>query len=460
MFRIRTYLTNASLVCFDLTITALCHIAVWRGELIGILGPAPPRNLFDANRSLALGVVLILWIVLSTYFRLYHSRRLDSPFADAVTLFKVGLASWIALEGSAQLLPQLAPTSLFLLRFEAINTLTLVAARLALRLLVRQLRRRGKNVKNLVLVASPELGNRVAQKIEQRAHLGYRIVRQYSCIGVDSEEAPRLVKELQNTLSSMAVEDVVIALPADAHNLTAQLARECESRGINVRIVPDLFPLIQSDTQVYDLDGIPLINVRLYPAEYFRYAVLKRIFDVCASLAVLILFSPLYALIAIFVKLSSPGPVHFVQERVSLNGKKFKMLKFRTMRMDLNPDTHWTVPNDPHVTAVGRCLRRSNLDEIPQFLNVLKGDMSIVGPRPERPVFLERFRRQVPEYMARHYVKSGITGWAQVNGWRGDTSISQRIACDLYYIRNWAFGLDLKIVFLTVLRTFFHRNAY
>jgi lipopolysaccharide/colanic/teichoic acid biosynthesis glycosyltransferase len=136
------------------------------------------------------------------------------------------------------------------------------------------------------------------------------------------------------------------------------------------------------------------------------------------------------------------------------------MLKFRTMRADLNPDTHWTVPNDPHVTAIGRFLRRSNLDEIPQFLNVLKGDMSIVGPRPERPIFLERFRRQVPEYMARHYVKSGITGWAQVNGWRGDTSISQRISCDLYYIRNWALGLDLKIVFLTVLRTFFHRNAY
>ena len=143
-----------------------------------------------------------------------------------------------------------------------------------------------------------------------------------------------------------------------------------------------------------------------------------------------------------------------------MNGRKFKMLKFRTMRSGLDSDTHWTVPNDPHVTAVGRFLRRSNLDEIPQFWNVLKGDMSIVGPRPERPVFLERFRRQVPEYMARHYVKTGITGWAQVNGWRGDTSISQRVAHDLYYIRNWAFGLDLKIILLTVLRSFFHRNAY
>jgi len=460
MFRIRTYLTNACLAGFDLTVTALCHIVVWQLELHRTLGPASSQPSPVSARSLALGFVLLLWVALASYFRLYHSRRLDSPFADTAILLKMGLASWIVLEGSAHLLSQLTLTPFFLLRFEAINTFTLVAARLALRLLARELRRRGRNVKNLVLVSTPELGNRVVERIEQRAHLGYRIVRRLPDSGLRLEEEPRLIEKLQNTLSTMAVEDVIIALPAAAHNLTAQLARECESRGVNVRIVPDLFPVIQSDTQVYDLDGIPLINVRLYPTEYLRYAILKRVFDVGASLAILALFSPFYVLIAILVKLSSPGPVHFVQERVGLNGKKFKILKFRTMRGDVNPDTHWTVPNDPHVTTIGRCLRRSNLDEFPQFLNVLKGDMSIVGPRPERPVFLERFRRQIPEYMARHYVKTGITGWAQVNGWRGDTSISQRVACDLYYIRNWAFGLDLKIVLLTVLRTFFHRNAY
>jgi Undecaprenyl-phosphate glucose phosphotransferase len=460
MFRIRTYLTNAGLASFDLTVTAACHVAVWQMYLFGTIGHAFSGNLLVPDRLLAMGFVLTLWIVLSAYFRLYHSRRLDSPFADALTLIKTGLASWIILEGSAHLLPQLAPTPLFLLRFEAITTLTLVTARLSLRLLIRELRRHGRNVKNLVLIATPDLGHRVAEKIEQRAYLGYRIVHQIPYGGFDLEEAPRLIGEFQNILSSVAVEDVIVALPAAAHMLTARLARECENLGINVRVVPDLFPLIHSDTQVYDLDGIPLVNVRLYPTEYLRYAVIKRVFDVSVSLAVMAFFSPLYLLIALLVKLSSPGPVFFVQERVGLNGRKFKILKFRTMRADLNPDTHWTVPNDPNVTTLGRWLRSSNLDEIPQFLNVLKGDMSVVGPRPERPVFLERFRRQVPEYMARHYVKCGITGWAQVNGWRGDTSISQRIAYDLYYIRNWALGLDLKIMFLTVLRTFFHRNAY
>ena len=170
----------------------------------------------------------------------------------------------------------------------------------------------------------------------------------------------------------------------------------------------------------------------------------------------------LYLLIALLIKLTSPGPLFFSQERVGLNGRKFKMLKFRTMHQSpsLNPDSHWTVPNDPHVTPLGRWLRRSNLDELPQFLNVLKGDMSIVGPRPERPFFLERFRQEVPEYMARHYVKSGITGWAQVNGWRGDTAIAERVAHDLYYIRNWGMKLDIKILFLTLMRTLFQGDAY
>src|SRR5579862_5883484 len=460
MFRIRNFLSSAGLASFDLTLIALCHVASWHLDLDSTLNPTRGLTPHNLDHLPILGFVLILWIGFSSYFHLYHSRRMDSPLADALILCKIGLTSWIVLEWSAYLIPRLAPRPSYFLRLEVLSTFTLVAARLALRLFVRVLRRHGRNVKNLVLVATPELGNRVADKIEKRAYLGYRIVHQIPCNYENVEEATHIIEEFQNVMSSITVEDVIIALPAGAHALTAQLARECEYSGVNVRIVPDLFPIIHSDTQVYDLDGIPLVNVRLYPTEYLRYAVIKRVFDVFVSLAVLAIFSPLYLVIALLIKLTSPGPVFFEQERVGLNGKKFKILKFRTMRADLNPDTHWTVPNDPHVTQFGRWLRSINLDEIPQFLNVLRGDMSIVGPRPERPVFLERFRRHVPEYMARHYVKSGITGWAQVNGWRGDTSISQRIACDLYYIRNWALGLDLKIVFLTVVRTFFHRNAY
>jgi exopolysaccharide biosynthesis polyprenyl glycosylphosphotransferase len=257
------------------------------------------------------------------------------------------------------------------------------------------------------------------------------------------------------------VDDVILGLPAEAHELSARLVSESESRGINVRLVPDLFPLIQSDTQVYDLGGLPLINVRLYPTEYFGYMVFKRGLDVAMALTVLALLLPLFLLVAVLIKLTSQGPILLAQERMGLNGKKFKMLKFRTMRYPgtWNPDTHWTKPNDPDVTPLGRWLRHSNLDELPQLLNVLKGDMSLVGPRPERPFFIEQFRQEVPDYMIRHYVKCGITGWAQVNGWRGDTSIRERFAHDLYYMQNWALSFDFKILMLT-LRSFFHPNAY
>ena len=214
----------------------------------------------------------------------------------------------------------------------------------------------------------------------------------------------------------MAVEDVIIALPAHAHNLTARLARECEGRGINVRIVPDLFPLIQSETQVYDLDGTPLINVWLYPTEYLRYAILKRAFDVLASLATLAVFSPLYRVIALFVKRSSPGLVFFVQDRVGLNGKTFKMLKFRAMRASLNRDTHWAVPNDPHVTTLGSWLRSISLDEI-QEVDAMMTDDELLRTRIRavtRATFPDQFSKENFQLQTRAMIREVIrSGKAQ-----------------------------------------------
>jgi len=458
MFRLRAYLINAYLASFDLAITVSCFLSL-SGFQLTAPWPNILRTSLPAGHLFGLGAAVLVWLSLSLYFGLYHSRRLDSPFADAITLCKVGFASWVVLGGLAHEFPALAQARFFTLRFAILNTIALSAARSALRMVLRELRRRGWNVKSLVLVSTPELGRRLAEKFEQHSAYGYRIVAQFL---YSQDEGLSLMEKLRECLRLCRVDDVILALPAQANGLAAQLILVCESQGVNVRIVPDLFPLVQTETQVYDLGGIPLINVRLYPTEYFRYAVLKRTFDIAVSSAVLTILSPLYLVIATLIKLSSRGPVLFAQERVGLNGRKFKMLKFRTMREgpELKSDSHWTVPNDPNVTALGRWLRRTNLDELPQFLNVLMGHMSVVGPRPERPFFLDRFRGQIPEYMARHYVKSGITGWAQVNGWRGDTSIPQRVAHDLYYIRNWAMRLDLKILFLTLTRTFFHRNAY
>jgi Undecaprenyl-phosphate glucose phosphotransferase len=458
MFRIRAYSTDTCLACFDLAVVACCYVAVMLLEL----SPAETSwHLLARDHLVGLGLVWVIWFGLSIYFGLYKSRRLDSPLADLGILLKTALACWVLLEGVAHQVAWLSPTSFFLTCFVIVNFAGLAAARTLLRLVLREFRRHGRDVKQIVLVTSPELGQRLAGKIEQRAHYGYRILREFMYVAND-DDAGHLLFQFRSCLQSSHIDDVIVGLPAHANDLAAQLVAECENHGINVRIVPDLFPIIQTDTQMYDLDGIPLVNVRLYPAEYFGYAICKRVFDVVFSLLILVLLSPGFFLIALLIRITSPGPLFFIQERVGLNGRKFKMLKFRTMRQDssLDPDSHWTVRNDPHITRLGRWLRISNLDELPQFINVLKGDMSVVGPRPERPFFLERFRREIPEYMARHYVKSGITGWAQVNGWRGDTAIAERVAHDLYYVQHWGLTLDLKILVLTLFRTFFHGNAY
>lgn len=462
MFRVRAVSINFFLACFDLAITAACYLAVLRLEMNLLAGNADWRPLFPSEHVLALGWVLSVWLGLAFYFRLYHSRRMDSVFADLGILAKVSLAGVVVFEALAHFLPALQPTPLFLLRFAGVNLIVLGAARVGVRSLLRGLRRRGYNTKNLLVVASPELGDRLCEKIAQHSHYGYRILCRLEYTNHAAQTSDHLFEAFRQNLHSPRVDDVILALPPEARALTTQLVDECETQGINVRLVPDLFPLIQSDTQVYDLDGIPLLNVHLYPTEYFGYVVLKRVFDIAVSLAVLIVFSPLYLAVALLIKLTSPGPVFFTQERVGLNGKKFKMVKFRTMHAEgaLDSETHWTTSNDQHVTTLGRWLRRSNLDELPQFLNVLRGDMSLVGPRPERPFFIEQFRQEIPRYMLRHYVKCGITGWAQVNGWRGDTSIRERLAHDLYYMRNWALTFDLKILLLTLTRSFFHRNAY
>jgi len=458
MFRLRAYLINAYLVSFDFIITTWCYLAVLHSELRSGSPQTVFQTLWRPAQVSVFGFALLTWISLSFYFGMYRSRRLASPFADLIILAKVGVAGWIILESVSHLGPELAPTSFFLFRFVVTNFLALSLARSALRLGVREIRRRGRDAKHLVLIASPELGVRLSEKIQQRTDYGYQIVRSFVYRGPGNDGGEDWIEEIRNFVRSVRLDDVILALPYSASDITARLIAECESQGISVRIVPDLFPVIQTDMRIYELDGIPLVNARLYPAESFGYVVLKRAFDICFSLAVLVFLSPLYLFIALMVRLTSSGPVFFSQDRVGLNGRKFKMLKFRTMRQvpSLDPDSHWTVRNDPYITPLGHWLRRSNLDELPQFLNVLTGDMSIVGPRPERPFFLEKFRREIPEYMARHFVKSGITGWAQVNGLRGDTPIPERVAHDLYYIRNWALTFDIKILFLTLLRYFSH----
>jgi Undecaprenyl-phosphate glucose phosphotransferase len=259
-----------------------------------------------------------------------------------------------------------------------------------------------------------------------------------------------------------SINDVIIALPAARLNDVQKIAPVLEKLCVPTRVVIDLGEGIVLRDRLIELGGFHMLDLRPTLAETGSYLFQKRIFDVSFSVLVLLLTLPITLLIALAIKLGKRGPVFFVQDRVGLNGRVFRMFKFRTMNVGSREegDTRWTCDQDPRRTTVGTFLRRTNLDELPQFLNVLRGDMSIVGPRPERPYFVERFLEEFDRYNSRHMFKAGITGWAQVNGWRGDTSIAKRVEYDLYYLRNWSLTFDLQIITMTLLRFFTSKNAY
>jgi Undecaprenyl-phosphate glucose phosphotransferase len=297
-----------------------------------------------------------------------------------------------------------------------------------------------------------ELGFQVVGFIDDRAggdHIGYRGLPLLGTLADAAEIAQR-----------EHVEQLYVALPLEEHakllDLLELTSREC----IDVKVVPDLLQFIALRARLEELDGLPVININDVPLQGV-HAWVKRSIDVVLSATALIVLSVPLAVIALLVKLSSPGPVLYRQERMGLDGKAFIVYKFRSMREDAESQTGptWARDDDPRATPVGRWLRRFDLDELPQLWNVLRGDMSLVGPRPERPFFVHQFKHRLPQYMLRHKVKAGITGWAQVNGWRGNTSLEKRLEYDLYYIENWSVTLDLKIIWLTLIRGVFQRSA-
>lgn len=270
------------------------------------------------------------------------------------------------------------------------------------------------------------------------------------------------LSDLAAYLEKTSLDEVAITLNLNEYHKLEQIVAICEKSGVHTKFVPDYYNFISTNPYTEDLDGLPVINIRNVPLTNTMNKLIKRLIDIIGSIIALILFSPIMLIVAILVKKSSPGPIIFAQERIGLGNKPFKMYKFRSMGVQdpKKEAKEWTTKNDVRVTPVGRVIRKTSLDELPQFWNVLKGDMSLIGPRPERPLFVEKFKEEIPRYMIKHQVRPGITGWAQVNGFRGDTSIRSRIEHDLYYIENWSLGLDIKILFLTFFKGFVNKNAY
>ena len=351
--------------------------------------------------------------------------------------------------------------------FLVINVALTFGSRELVREVLERRWRAGIGLKRILIAGSDELGRLVADKILEHRELGYQIVG-----FVDDKAAgdhlgyrglPLLgtVVEAADIVAREAIDHLYVALPPEQHVQMLRLIESTSRECVDVKVVPDLLQVIALRARLEDLDGVPVININDVPLQGFN-SVVKRAIDIAMSSVALTVLALPFWLVAVLVKLTSRGDVFYRQERMGLDGKPFMIYKFRSMYDGAEAETGpvWTIERDPRRTPVGKLLRRSNIDELPQLWNVLKGDMSIVGPRPERPLFVAQFKDKIPQYMLRHKVKAGITGWAQVNGWRGNTSIEKRIEYDLYYIENWSVRLDLKIMWLTLLRGFFHKHAY
>jgi Undecaprenyl-phosphate glucose phosphotransferase len=408
-------------------------------QLHGVYRLRRGRSRVDDFFGVFVGTVLavVLGIVGTLYFQAYYVSDVDKDRG----VYEISQLVW----------------GLFLILTVGLT----FGSRVAVRELLQRRWRAGIGLKRVLIAGAGELGRLVADKIIEHRELGYLIVGFVDDRAVGDHIGYRglpllgTLADVGEILQRERVDQVYVALPLEEHVKMLTVIDQTSREVVDVRVIPDLLQFIALRAGLEDLDGIPMIAINDVPLQGLN-SVLKRMTDIALSAAALAILVIPMAIIAGIVKLSSRGPVFYRQERMGLDGKAFTVYKYRSMYSGAEDVTGpvWARDDDPRATPIGRHLRRFDLDELPQFWNVFKGDMSIVGPRPERPYFVDQFKQRIPQYMLRHKVKAGITGWAQVNGWRGNTSLEKRIEYDLYYIENWSVALDLKIIWLTVLRGF------
>ena len=347
------------------------------------------------------------------------------------------------------------------------NCILVVIERISIKKTLSFMRKRGYNQKHILLVGFSDASDRLIDAIKRNPEWGYIIdgilddIADIGTVYRHNEVTGRL-DNLGEILQKEDIDEVAITLPLSAYSKLGDVVNTCEKYGVHTKFIPDYTEIISSNPVTGDMDGVAVVNIRNVPLTDPFNSFVKRFIDIVGSLFFIILFSPIMLIAAIAVKVSSPGPILFKQKRVGYHNKEFNMYKFRSMVQQRPEDEKkgWTTKGDARVTKVGSFIRKTSVDELPQFFNVLFGTMSIVGPRPERKQFVEQFMEEIPRYNVKHQVRPGITGWAQVNGLRGDTSIPERIKYDLYYIENWTVWLDIKIMFLTVFKGFINKNAY
>ncbi|HML24343.1 MAG TPA: undecaprenyl-phosphate glucose phosphotransferase [Aggregatilinea sp.] len=429
--------------------------------------PALPVNPPSFTSYVPMMIVHVTSVLIVFYFaRMYHMRRMVSRFDESYAIAQnVSIGTFLAVaietlafKNSGFELDYPRGVIIYAWVFGIVLTIT---GRGLYRQTLLHLRQKGVGRDNVLIIGSGDVARTISEKIRWSPQLGYSIVGAVNgAPGGKVGEVPIIgtTGQLPELIDEYAVDEVIIALPEASHSELVHLINKCQRGKVNIKIYPDIFAYMAGGLTVDDLNGLPLLSVRDVALRGWKLS-LKRGMDIIGAFVGLVFLSPMFVLTAIAVKLESPGPSFFCQERMGLDGRPFPLIKFRTMRADSERNgPGWTVQGDPRVTRIGRMMRKTNWDEMPNLINVLFGQMSLVGPRPEQPYYVERFREYIPRYMERHREKAGMTGWAQVNGLRGDTSILERTKYDLWYVENWSLWLDIKIVLRTVLQTITRRS--
>ncbi len=416
---------------------------------------------------LAMVVLVPFFLILYYAFNLYTPNRLEGRRLEGWKILQANAVGGLAFMAALFIFKQQDVSRMLLIVFLILNVTLTFLERNLVRLALMKARSVGLNQRYILLVGYSHAAEAYIDRIAQNPQWGYKV------LGILDDSVPSGTKYkdvevlgeidgLSDLLENHTPDEIAITVGLNEYYKLERIVAMCEKSGVHTKFIPDYSNIIPTKPYTEDIQGLPVINIRHVPLSDSFNMLVKRVFDIIGSIICIILFSWVMLIAAVLIKLTSKGPLIFKQERVGLHNKPFMMYKFRTMEVQPKEEEEqaWTTKNDPRVTGIGKFLRRTSIDEFPQLFNVLKGDMSLVGPRPERPQFVEKFREEIPRYMVKHQVRPGMTGWAQVNGYRGDTSIRKRIDYDLYYIENWSLGLDIKILFMTIFRGFVNKNAY
>ena len=412
-------------------------------------------------------VMLPLWYIVFKAFGLYRPRRISSKFAEIMDIAKGTTIAILILVSLTFFVRKYEFSRLTFVYFGIICVIALCVERILFRELLRLIRKRGYNLRHALIVGTGSLGQDVTDRVHSHPELGIKI-RGFLCednsqIGNELKGFKVLdtFENVRNVVMNQNIDMVLITLPLSAHERLKRILDDIGDEMVSIMLIPDLIELATLRGGIGEFEGMPIISLRDTPL-YGWNVVVKRVTDIVLSITILLAVSPLMIVISFLVKATSIGHVFYRQERMGLDGRIFSMLKFRTMETQAEKETGpvWAAKGDSRKTIIGSFLRKTSMDELPQFFNVLKGDMSIVGPRPEREFFIQQFRSKIPKYMLRHKMKAGITGWAQISGWRGNTSLEKRIEYDIYYIENWSLRFDLEIMWLTIWRGFVNKHAY